>query len=539
MKRIWIGFGLILLFLSGCAVQPPSPRKIEPRIKVGLLWGIDSTEFSVDGSFRITSYDGTFIARGVRGKRWRAEVKTTVPGRLIYMLVAGSMSSRATAKSAAKKINKMGFKTFIQPVGELLRIGGRIVSDNRSYRIYIKKAFENEEAAKSYRDSIWNRLETFVVRQAIRKPKGKIILTNLDDGQEFESSRPILIKGASVTIYNVPVGTGYHWEHLENRTYPETICFQLDNEGKLTVINILPLEEYLQGVVPSEMPDSFPLEALKAQAVAARSEVLAKFGIVHRTDPFDVCADVHCQVYSGLSRKSPLTDRAVRETRGLVLWEKGKVCNAVYSAVCGGHGEDADKVWGGQPQSYLRGEFDGSGRLRRYGSLTDEKNLKRWIDANPPAYCNTSLGKVPRALEYTKKYFRWEVNYTQEELKQILEKNTGQNIGSILDLIPLERGISGRIILLRVLGTEGEFTIKGELKIRKAFSNNTLWSSCFYVSKKRGRNRIPEEFILKGAGFGHGVGMCQTGAAVMALRGRKFNEILKHYYKGVHIKKLY
>lgn len=538
--RRWFCLFLLLL-MTGCAVKPPpQPReRIEPLIRVGLVWGKHAIEFSANNSFQITSHDGTFIARGMKGKRWRAEVKASVRGKIVYRLVAGSMSTKERARVRAKEIAQKGFDTVIQIVGQPLRIGGRLVNDNRSYRVYLRKTFESEEAAKLHRDSIWNRLETFVTQQEIQKTKGTILLKNLENGQQFESSKPILVRKASVTLYDIPVGVGYHWERQETRNYPEIICFDIGRDGKLAVINILPLEEYVRGVVPSEMPQGFPLEALKAQAVAARGEVLAKLGLSHSADPFDICADVHCQVYSGLSKRAPSTDRAVQETKGLVLWKEGRICNAVYSAVCGGHGEDVDNAWGGQPKSYLRGDFDGPGRLKRYGSLSDEKNLKRWIDDNPPAYCNTARGRTLKALEYTKKYFRWEVRYTQEELRKIVQEKTDQNVGEILDLVPLERGVSGRIIRLKIVGKKGGFILERELKIRKALSRNTLWSSCFYVLKKGRRGRVPREFVLRGAGWGHGVGMCQTGAAMMALKGKRFHEILKHYYRGVQIRQLY
>ena len=313
----------------------------------------------------------------------------------------------------------------------------------------------------------------------------------------------------------------------------------LDSDGKLAVINIVSLETYLRGVVPSEMPDGFPLEALKAQAVAARSEMLSKMGFVHSADPFDVCADVHCQVYSGLTKQAASTDRAVRETRGMVLWKDGQICDAVYSAVCGGHSESNEHVWGGEPRSYLNGSYDGSGSLKYYGSLDKEKKIRRWINEKPPAYCNTTEGWTLPSMNYTKKYFRWTVRITQNELQEYLKQYSGRDAGDILDLIPLKRGDSGRIITLKIVGSRSSYIINKELEIRKALSNNTLWSSCFYVEKKNSRAEIPSEFVLHGAGFGHGVGMCQTGAAAMALKGRRFHQILKHYYQSARIKRLY
>jgi SpoIID/LytB domain protein len=286
------------------------------------------------------------------------------------------------------------------------------------------------------------------------------------------------------------------------------------------------------------MPHGFPLEALKAQAVAARSEAVSKMGKAHLSDPFDLCADVDCQVYSGLSKRTRMTDYAVRETQGLVLWKSG-VCNAVYSAVCGGHTEHTNNTWGGDHLSYLTGKYDGTGSIKQYGDLSQESRAKRWIDSNPSAFCNTTRGKVLPSMEYTRKYFRWEKILSQEELQNSLKSQTGKDVGAVLDLVPLNRGQSGRIIRLQVRGSSEDLILDRELTIRKALASNTLWSSCFYVTIRGGNSGSPREFVLKGAGFGHGVGMCQTGAASMALKGARYDQILKHYYHGVKLKKLY
>jgi SpoIID/LytB domain protein len=489
--------------------------------------------------WRMMDRNGVFLARGTEGDRWRVEVRSSVPAQFSYRLVAATTKTLQEAKARAREIENKGVDVAVEQIGEVLKFGQRMVSDNRSYRVCLSRTFGDEEAAREYSDSIYNRVQTTVVRYKVREARGSIFLKNLATGQSFASQKPVLVRGSPVTIYRMPVGVGFHWESRETRSYPETIYFQLDNEGKLVVINILLLETYLRGVVPSEMAEGFPSEALKAQAVAARGEMLAKMGRSHRDDPFDVCADVHCQVYSGMTKWAKSTDLAVRRTKGLVMWKDGMITDAVYSSVCGGHGENNEGAWGGQPRSYLRGDFDGTDRLKRYGSLTEEGNLKRWIDDDPPAFCNTTRVRAPSALDFTKKYFRWQVSYAQEELNNIIRAKTGRNVGDVIDLIPLRRGASGRIIRLRIVGTQDEFIIERELRIRQALSTNTLWSACFYVEKHDGTGRVPGRFVLKGAGFGHGVGMCQTGAAMMALRGYRFDQILKHYYSGVRLRRLY
>jgi SpoIID/LytB domain protein len=539
-QRIVLGLLIFGLLIFGCAVPPPILiEKAEPYIRVGLVRGVDHIDFSFQKKCRIMSYDGSFLSRGMEGRRWRAEVKQSVPARNVYRLVAGSFRDEARAREKSQDLKNNGLDTFVKPFGRRLEFNGSILNDNRYYRIYLRQVFASRENAESYRDSIWNLTETFVSSEIAQKAAGTIRLRNLETGQVFESTKPIVLRDSPVTLHEVAVGNGYHWERTEERVYPEVIRFELDNEGKLIVINELPVEEYLLGVVPSEMSGEFPVEALKAQAVAARSELLSKLGVVHQSDPFDVCSDVHCQVYSGLSKRTHKSDHAVKTTTGCVLYYNGRVCDAVYSAVCGGHGESAEQIWGSQTTPYLEGRYDGPYQYDQYGALDSEINIKQWIDARPKVYCNSIHKHCPPALEYTQKYFRWEVPYTQEEIQSIVRLKTGQEPGIILDILPMKRGVSGRITRLEIIGTLDTIEVNGELEIRKKLSENTLWSACFYI-EKRGPNGLPPTgFLIKGAGWGHGVGMCQTGAAIMALCGKRYGEILSHYYHDTTIKCIY
>ena len=530
-KRI---FAVILLTgFTGCAVRPPRvPVRESPEIRVGLLEGLRRVEFTARDRFRIENEAGIPFGGGQPGSRWYAEVIQSVPGRVTYHLTAGSMHDRGEARRRAAELETKGIATEIRVSGRPLVLGGRVVTTNRQYRIFISGVFDTHEEAAAAGDSLGGLVRTSVTREVSRRPEGLLRVVNPATGQEYKSTGPILIRGASVTLHDFPVGSGFHWERTEDQTYPEIIQFDLDATGLLAVINRVPLEVYVEGVIPSEMPPGFPLEALKAQAVAARGKVLGAWGVVHQADPYDVCARVHCQVYSGLSKRDPRTDQAARETAGIVLFSGDRLVDAIFGGVCGGHTEDVDLAWGGQPYAYLKGTLDGPHALRRYGPLHIEENARRWIDAHPPSHCNTNRNPVPASLNYTKKYFRWEVRLTRDEIRQALAKRH-IDIGDPVALIPLERGVSGRIVRLRIAGTRGETIIRGELNIRQALSPTTLWSSCFYVREAE------DGFAFKGAGWGHGVGMCQTGAAMMAEGGKKFDAILRHYYRDVQFRRLY
>ncbi len=534
MKDIKLLLLTLLLFVAGCGIRPQLERLSDraPKIKAGLLRGVSSVVCELDASAVVSSHDKSFIARGLKGRKWEVRVIDSRPAETHFYLVAASMSTRGNAEKQVEAFRSQGFETVIIPIQT-----GIGLNANTMYRVSLRKIFASEQEAREYGNSIRSRLDTFVGRHQTSPATGRIRMTNVTTGQIFESSRFIRVKGDSVTLTDVPVGAGYHWSRNETRAYPSDILFQVDNDGKLIVINELSVEEYLRGVVPSEMHAGFPPEALKAQAIAARSTLMSKINSAHVNDPFDVCSDVHCQAYSGLSKRSGVTDAAILATVGQVLMNSNTIAEAVYSAVCGGHGESAENAWGGQGKPYLKGRYDGR-RLDRYGRLANERHFKKWIDEMPASYCNSTESTLP-ALQYTKKYFRWTVELKQNELQNQLKKSADISIGPILNLTPLKRGVSGRIIQLRIDGRNGSALLEGELKIRRALLSSTLWSSAFYITPSGPPGFVPERFILKGAGWGHGVGMCQTGAAQMALEGLNYRDILNHYYPGTRIQRIY
>jgi SpoIID/LytB domain protein len=344
------------------------------------------------------------------------------------------------------------------------------------------------------------------------------------------------------TLEQVTIGRGYAWERQEDRTYRGRLEFRLGNDGQLLCIDELPLEQYLKGVLPKEMSPGFPAAALRAQAIAARSYTLARWGIQHRLDPFHLCAAVHCQAYAGVGQEDDRTNAAVDETRGQVLVYRNRICETYYSAVCGGHSERNQNVWGGTALDYLQGGSDlppDQISLWNLSLQSGGEELDRWVQAEPSAFCNHRAIDAPRALHYTRKYFRWETTYGRGELEEIIKSKLGTDIGYLLDIVPGERGVSGRCLSVRILGDEEELIVEGELNIRRALSPNHLHSSCFLITRRMGPDGLPESFTFRGAGWGHGVGMCQAGAAGMALKGYRTEEILKHYYQGTDIRRLY
>lgn len=379
---------------------------------------------------------------------------------------------------------------------------------------------------------------------------------------------------ASFSLSDVTIGVNFHWERKETQTFLGTLRFLVESD-KILAINELPVEKYLESVISSEMSATSSLELLKAHAVISRSWLLAQmqhrrevaesgnnfFSFVKKEDMlirwydredhtlFDVCADDHCQRYQGITKEtSPHVAEAVRLTRGQVLLDGDEICDARFSKCCGGITEEFQYCWENTPKNYLTAVRDialGVENAKVMPDLTSEEEAEKWIRSNPPAFCNTTDKKILSQVlndydQETADFYRWKVTLTQEKLQQLIADKLKMDFGAILDLKAVERGKSGRISKLQIIGTEKTFTIGKELEIRRALSDSHLLSSAFVVDKQdEDEQGVPQRFELIGAGWGHGVGLCQIGAAMMGEEGYLYDAILLHYYQGAEIKKLY
>ena len=359
---------------------------------------------------------------------------------------------------------------------------------------------------------------------------------------------------ATFTLHDVTIGIGFHWERKEEQTFSGQLKFIVE-DGLVRAINILPVEDYLTSVISSEMKPTASREFLRAHAVISRSWVLAQLrSPYHKADTakpitndhilnriikwydhdqhtlFDVCADDHCQRYQGRTRIiSAAAQAAVKDTFGQTLVSEGHLCDARFSKCCGGVTEQFETCWQDEHKPYLIALRDSSINEGALPDLTVEENARQWILSEPKSFCNSADGNILSEslngydLE-TPDFYRWTVQYTTAQISDIFRRKSGLDIGDIVDLRPIKRGPSGRIFELEIEGTKSTVTIGKELEIRRTLSESHLFSSAFVIEKTQ------EGFILKGAGWGHGVGLCQIGAAVMAAKGYTYREILQHYY---------
>lgn len=357
-------------------------------------------------------------------------------------------------------------------------------------------------------------------------------------------------------LHDVVIGLGFHWERKENQLFKGELRF-ICEEGCVRAINRLSVEDYLVSVISSEMSGTSSLELLKAHAVISRSWLYAQLqrkervscGALGWETPdeivrwyaredhtlFDLCADDHCQRYQGLTRAlNPNVEAAVAATENLVLKCAGEVCDARFSKCCGGATERFSACWEGVDYSYLASFADCEGKPA-LPDLSTEQGAREWIEGVPSAFCALPAPEVLSQVlnnydRETADFYRWQVCYTQEELSHLVKERSGVDFGTIEELQPVERGASGRIVRLRIVGDRCSKVVGKELEIRRWLSPSHLYSSAFVVDKVVDKAANTLSFVLKGAGWGHGVGLCQIGAAVMAEKGYSFREILEHYY---------
>ena len=387
--------------------------------------------------------------------------------------------------------------------------------------------------------------------------------------QEFDSLHFTPIEEQDYTsedgyfeLEDVVIGINFHWERKETQRFKGGLTFMIEH-GKVVAVNEIPTEAYIFSVISSEMSATASLELLKAHAVISRSWLLKP--IIHnehnvnavleqRTDDelikwyerdshelYNVCADDHCQRYQGITRARTENVRlAIEATRGLVLMSHGEICDARFSKSCGGVSEVFENCWADVHYPYLERVVDtkDADSVATTSDLTIEANAEAWIRGEYDSFCNTHDKEILSQVlnnydQETTDFYRWKVEYTTEQLSELVTRRSGIDFGTIVALEPVERGVSGRLTRLRIVGTKRTMVVGKELEIRRWLSESHLYSSAFVVDKTE------KGFVLTGAGWGHGVGLCQIGAAVMGAQGYKYDEILYHYFVDSQLETLY
>ncbi|KFO68707.1 amidase [Smithella sp. SCADC] len=402
-------------------------------------------------------------------------------------------------------------------------------------------------------------------RFAVIADSGQIVFRD-SEGKEIFRQKEILLRpesGAFFTVSDVKIGIDFHWQRTQEQSFRGNLLLSTVSESTFNLINKIHLEDYLESVISSEMSAEAPLEFLKAQAIVARSWLVSMLDKkksarsstqlrneneivvwqdVNDHEGFDVCADDHCQRYQGITRIiSENVRQAIKQTRGMFLTYSGEICDARYYKSCGGQTEIFATAWEGINPGYLKNISDDA---EQHPPVCSEADAEKWLRGRPQGFCDTTDKELLKNIlppfdQETLNFYRWQAIYTRKDLEEIIQKKSGIDFGELKNLTPLERGPSGRIYKLKIEGSKKTMIVGKELEIRRWLSPSHLLSSAFIVSVERTAAGEISRFILQGGGWGHGVGLCQIGAAVMASKGFKAEEILTHYFTGAEVQKLY
>ncbi|NOK04368.1 MULTISPECIES: SpoIID/LytB domain-containing protein [unclassified Myxococcus] len=504
----------------------------EPRVPVRLMEGRNEVTFSPRGRMRLR-FGGPDekMLDAAAGTRWTVRVTQGSPAVLSarVQLAEFRMADRAGLQAALESWREKGLAVRAQVLGSVYGIAGKVI-DNRRTLLLVDEVLTPEAAGLKQAELLRSHGVQTTLFEEVRTPSKAILEVRDEAGvvvgmaqDRLDAETP---DGAGFDVRQVEYGVGYDFHGFEDRTFRGALQLVVDRSGQLAVVNVVPLEDLLKGLVPAEIFARAHSEALKAQAVTARGEVLAKVGIKHLADPYLLCSEQHCAVYRGRTGEAASTTAAVEATRGEGLFsEDGRLVDSVYSAVCGGHTEDNDVVWGGPPDPSLRGRPDVIGPV---GAHPLPASLERWLTtANLPAACRLSSFAQPSK-------FRWEKRFTAEQVDTRLKR---LGVGRVQALALTDRGVSGRAAVLTVSGDKGATQVRGELNIRRLFG--MLNSSMAVVEAERDAGGRLTGWLFRGGGWGHGVGMCQTGAIGRAEAGQRYQDILRHYFNGATVAPIY
>ena len=512
-------------------------RRGVPLITVRIMEGQSQVIIAARGGVQAQPF-GTGSTHVSGATRWTITLRNGRPARARYWVVLARLPG-ALGRSARVRVvqrwKARGLAVRTLEVGALFAVGGRVV-DNRRTLVVSSPANSLKTAGMTARRLARHyRIRTTLHSELLRRPQGMIIARPQGSRLQLHNAEVLWFAPVGqepLTVKQVEFGRGYRWHARRDRRYVGRLYVAVDRQGKLAVVNEVPADHLLFGLVPAEIFTSAPSHALRAQAVAARGQLLAKIGTRHTIDPYLICSAQHCQVYSGAGSEHPRTTKAVRATRGQILVDgRGRLTDTVYSACCGGFSEHNEHVWNTPPDDSLRGHLDVSARVRkgllRFAGGINDRNVRAWLQARPPCYCSrTNFGSRGK--------FRWTRRLNQGEIDRLVRRS--HPVGSVRKVNVLSRGRSGRATSVRIVGTAGQVVVNGELTIRRLFGN--LNSSMFVVDRLRASSGS-SDFRFVGGGWGHGVGMCQTGAIGMAQAKKGYRQILAHYYLKSRLLKLY
>ena len=515
----------------------------QPILRVNVANSANMLDFSISERFSILNGNGKPVLENIFSPlKWRIKLESYEPAKFIYTIMVGAVRARRDAQKFVRTLKKSGYAARIRVIGGIILLGDMVLSDNTHYRILIGE-YNTVEDARIFALRLQDKFKIEIIREKIREARGVLEVFDAEYNQAVHIENGLTLQPKNFNnetiLYDTMVDSGFDWQKRTRRLFKGNICFRVGDHGGITAISEIPLENYLLGVLPAVMGPDYPMEALKCQAVASRCLAMANIGFSHPEEPFDVCIEMHCQLFGDMSQHSALTDRAVSLTHGEVLIYNRNLCETSFTSLCGGYTDNKYVPWADSSASYLHGIYDGVDGVLSRKDLQKEHLVAQWIVSQPDVFCKPNGRSRLLNNDHTRSAFRWEVTYTRKKLEEIILKKSGEDIGTLFDIIPVKRGLFGRLEEVEIIGSRKNVRIYNELRIRQVLSENTLNSSCFIIETNMGSDCVPLSFSFVGAGTGHGKGMCQAGAAALAMDGWSYKDILKHYYKNAKLEKKY
>ncbi|MBD3224277.1 MAG: SpoIID/LytB domain-containing protein [Caldithrix sp.] len=517
----------------------------QPAVDVCILRNQQSIEFEFNPQkYSIVNLDNAELFTNLNSIR-RFYVKTKISKAAIYeyYLLLKSSPELKIIKEAKRNYVVENLSLHIQETGGDIYLSDQYIFSNNMYHL-LGGPFWSEQEARHHSSCLNQLTPCSVYRKQISKAEGVVEIFDRDCDYVTEVANGFKLLSCEDAAYFKLLNISYNKVN-EELTVHEDLFFHgnlnvtIDEHDCLCAVNRVNLDQYLQGVICSEMSETVAEEFAKSMAIVTRSQVFSRMSQLHAEEPFDFCNDGHCLRYFGRKVNNPIIIQAVKHTKGLVLEHNGRVLNTYFNYSCGGHTETPSGVWDNNDCSYLTSKPDHKNKDGHTLDLSTESGVNEWILSRPNVYCKDIPKESAYVLKDAADAFRWEVFYTRNELENLLYEKTGQDVGLMYEILPIKRGSSGRIKELDILGSLKNINIKGELNIRSALAPGLLNSSCFFVRTETDQDGVPINFYLIGAGKGHGIGLCKSGAAAMAKEHKTAKEIIKHYFEKCNINRIY
>ena len=516
-----------------------------PILRIGLKESKDSIEFKPSGKFSVFNDQGVAILKEVSSSvRWRLRVNQQQPAKYSYSVLLGKFKDRQSAQDLEYNLVEKGIGTRIKTRGGKLHYGNQVVNDNTQFWVVIDGLRTKEDADRFASENLRN-YSYQIIKEKIIEPHSILELFDSEFEKLGEAENVIrIVPESSILVtylYDLKLEDSLPSNFTKTYAFQGALEFRSSDNGKIIIICELPLEKYVESVVSLNMKQEYPIEAIKAQSITVRSKTITSLGIKHYNDSFNLCSGFHCQLFFGGSRISEKISKAVHDTSGIVLHQDNEIIEANYTLCCGGYSEETFKkeIEGVEsPYPPIIDSVDAS-ILKNFCDLSEENNLKKWLTEKPDVFCNLHQYDLNDSFYLLNNNFRWRVPYDRQELEEIISTNVNNKIGTLFDVIIINRSVSGRATEIEILASNKNLIIKGDNNIRNILSIDTLFSSCFVIEKQFDEDGFPVFFTFSGAGNGHGIGYCITGGISMALQGKSYSEILSHYFKNISLNKIY